>query len=317
MAGLFRRVDSRILRIDRRNTKYPERPQGLSFSVLGGRLISVVGGVSLVVYQLKKMSLKRMQHLIQERGVDFYSDVIEALEGDPRGGAQRLVRLCRERLAEWEQEKQAVARLYVHEQEARAAGALLVAGVSEVGRGPVAGPVVAAAVVLPPDLFLAGLSDVRRITARRRQELASLIRQEALAVQTCLIQPDGADEGSVIRAIYRAMTDAVRNLALAPDHLLVDGLHVPQVRQPQTLVVEGGEASASLAAAQVIARVVRDEYMQEMDAVYPGYGFAAHKGYGTAPHRDALRRFGPSPIHRGPIDLTQMVAAGGQTDDQD
>jgi ribonuclease HII len=269
-----------------------------------------------VVYQLKKMSLKRMQHLMQERGVDFYPDVIAALEGDPRGGAQRLVRLCRERLAEWEHEKAAVARLYVHEQEARTAGATLVAGVSEVGRGPVAGPVVAAAVILPPGLFLPGLSDVRRLTARRRQELATLIRQEAIALQTSLIQPDGADEGSVIRAIYRAMTDTVRSLALTPDHLLVDGLHVPQVRQPQTLVVEGEEASASIAAAQVIARAVRDEYMQEMDAIYPGYGFAAHKGYGTATHRDALRRFGPSPIHRGPIETSQMVAASGQSEDQ-
>jgi ribonuclease HII len=269
-----------------------------------------------VRYQLKKMSLKRMAQLIQERGIDFYPEVIAILEDDPRGGAQRLVRLCRERLLEWDRQKDLFTRLTLHERSAREAGATLVAGVSEVGRGPVAGPVVAAAVILPPGLFMPGLSEVRRLSAKRRLELATQIRTEALAISTRLIQPDGADEGAVIRAIYQAMTEAVVGLPQAPDHLLVDGLHVPHVRQAQTLVVDGEEASASIAAAQVIARVTRDQYMEEMDRIYPQYGFASHKGYGTVEHREAIRRYGPSPIHRGPLDYAQMAAAG-QLDEQD
>lgn len=257
-----------------------------------------------------------MAQLVQERGIDFYPEVIKALEDDPRGGAQRLVHLCRERLAEWDRQKELMVRLTLHEQAAITSGATLVAGVSEVGRGPIAGPVVAAAVILPPGLFVPGLGEVRRISAKRRGELAAQIRSEAIAISTRLIQPEAADEGAVIRSIYQAMTDAVLGLPMAADHLLVDGLHVPMVRQAQTLVVDGEEASASIAAAQVIARVTRDEYMQEMDRKYPQYGFAAHKGYGTAPHREALRRHGPCPIHRGPLDSAAMAAAAAQTEER-
>lgn len=253
-----------------------------------------------------------MAQLIEERGVDFYPDVIAVLDGDPRGGAQRLVRLCRERLAEWERQKELLARLSLYEQSAVAAGARSVAGVSEVGRGPIAGPVAAAAVILPPGLFLPGLGEVRRLSPKRRTELATQIRAEAIAISTRLIQPEGSDEGAVIRAIYQAMTEAVLGLPQPPDHLLVDGLHVPQVRQAQTLIVDGEEASLSIAAAQVIARVARDQYMQEMDLRYPQYGFAAHKGYGTVEHREALRRFGPCAIHRGPLEPGQMVAVSTQ-----
>lgn len=254
-----------------------------------------------------------MAQLVQERGIDFYPEVIAALERDPRGGAQRLVRLCRERLAEWHRQKGLLVRLTIHEQAAAESGAKLVAGVSEVGRGPIAGPVVAAAVILPPGLFLPGLGEVRRLSTKRRSELAAQIRAEARAISTRLIQPEAADEGAVIRSIYQAMTEAVLGLPSEPDHLLVDGLHVPNVRQAQTLVIDGEEASVSIAAAQVIARVTRDEYMQEMDLKYPQYGFAAHKGYGTAPHREALRRYGPCPIHRGPIESVEMAAFGSQS----
>lgn len=268
-------------------------------------------------YQLRKMSLKRVAQLIQERGVDFYPEVIGVLESDPRGGAQRLVRVCRERLAEWDRQKELLVRLSLHEQAALASGARFVAGVSEVGRGPIAGPVAAAAVILPPGICLPGLGEVRRLSAKRRAELATQIRAEALAISTRLIQPEAADEGAVIRSTYQAMTEAVLGLTLAPDHLLVDGLHVPLVKQAQTLVVEGEEASISIAAAQVIARVTRDQYMQEMDLIYPQYGFAAHKGYGTVEHREAVRRYGTCPIHRGLLDPVAWAAVANQTDERD
>lgn len=262
------------------------------------------------------MSLKRVAQLMQERGVDFYPEVIAALESDPRGGAGRLVRLCRERLAEWNRQQELLARLTLHEQAAIASGSSLVAGVSEVGRGPIAGPVVAAAVILPPGLSLTGLGEVRRLSFKRRSELAAQIRAHALAISTRLIQPEAADEGAVIRSIYQAMTEAVLGLPMTPDHLLVDGLHVPNVRQAQTLVVDGEEASVSIAAAQVIARVTRDEYMQEMEFKYPQYGFANHKGYGTVEHREALRRHGPCPIHRGPIDSAELAAVASQAEER-
>jgi ribonuclease HII len=282
------------------NSYQPERPTGLSFSVLFSHLVGeTVWGCGAVRFNLKKMSLKQLQTLIQERGVECYPDVIAALEADPRGGAQRLVRLCRERLSAWERERGALSRMSELEQQVRAMGHARVAGVSEVGRGPLAGPVVAAAVILPADLFLPGLTEVRKLSPKRRVELAEAIRAEAIAFGLGIVQPDGLDEGSVIRAIYRAMVEAVMRLPLAPDYLLTDGLHLPEVKQSQTLVVGGESASVLIAAAQLLARVERDRYMTEMDRRYPEYGFAAHKGYGTAEHREALRRYGPCPLHRG------------------
>jgi ribonuclease HII len=247
---------------------------------------------------IKKMSLKKLQSLINEGGPEVYSEVISILGSDPRGGAQKLVRVCQIRLEEWQRERERMGRMYSYERQVWAMGYKLVAGLDEVGRGPLAGPVVAAAVILPGEVAIPGLEDVKRLSGKRRQEVYDLIRQTAVAIGIGMVHPEGIDEANVMMATYKAMVKAVGDLAIAPDYLLIDALHLPNVSQPQAPIVGGDGQSISIAAASVVAKVVRDEYMVEMDRLYPQYGFANHKGYGTLEHREALERHGPCPIHR-------------------
>lgn len=264
--------------------------------------------VTQVRTNLKKLSLKRLQLLLEERGHSVCDEIIHALASDPRGGAQRLVRICQNRLDEWHREQQRAIRMFSYERQVWAMGYKLVAGVDEVGRGPLAGPVVAAAVVLPGELSLPGIDEVKRISPRRRRELSEEIRRVAVAVGIGMVQPDGIDEANVMLATYKAMVRAVGDLTVTPDYLLVDALHLPNVTQPQAPVVGGETLSCSIAAAALLAKVTRDEYMIEMDRLYPEYGFANHKGYGTAEHRRALELFGPSPIHRRSVPTGGAIA---------
>lgn len=244
------------------------------------------------------MSLKKLQNLIAERGPEVYPMVIEALTGDPRGGAQRLLRLCQLRMEERTRERDRIGRMYSYERQLWSMGYKLVAGLDEVGRGPLAGPVVAAAVILPDEVILPGIDEAKRLSAKRRQELYSLIREKAVSVGVGMVQPEGIDEPSVMLATYKALIKAVGDLAVSPDYLLIDALHLPNITQPQAPVVGGDLHSCSIAAASVVAKVLRDQHMIEMDRQYPEYGFANHKGYGTSEHRQALERYGPCPIHR-------------------
>lgn len=267
---------------------------------------------------IKKMSLKRLQDLIEERGPEVYPEVIAALSSDPRGGAQKLVRQCQARMEDWQKEKQRLGRMFSYERQVWAMGYRLVAGIDEVGRGPLAGPVVAAAVILPSEVLLPGIDEIKRLSARRRQELYDRIQEVAVAVGIGMVHPEGIDEANVMMATYKAMVKAVQDLSPAPDYLLIDGLHLPNVVQPQAPVVGGDGLSCSIAAAAVVAKVTRDQYMVEMDKLYPQYGFANHKGYGTAEHREALERHGPCPIHRrscGSLREVVALSPGLQLDD--
>lgn len=247
---------------------------------------------------IKRMSLKKLQQIIQERGPDIYPEVIEALSGDPRGGAQKLVRYCQSRLDEWRQERERLERMFSYERQVWAMGYKLVAGLDEAGRGPLAGPVVAAAVILPGEVYLPGLDDHKRLSEKKRTELYERIQETAVAVGVGMVDPEGIDESNVLMATYKAMLKAVQALPVAPDYLLIDSLHRPGVSQPQAPIAGGDALSCSVAAAALVAKVARDQYMVEMDKLYPEYGFANHKGYGTAEHRAALEKYGPCPIHR-------------------
>ncbi len=191
----------------------------------------------------------------------------------------------------------------IHEQQLWDAGARLVAGLDEAGRGAWAGPVVAAAVVLPPDRadlleLLSGVRDSKVMTRRQRERWAESIRECALALGVGETPPEQVDAMGLMAATQAAMRAALQALSLSPDHLLIDHLHLTGVRIPQTPLTHGDARALSIAAASVIAKVSRDARMLELEAAYPGYGFAQHKGYGTARHRQALTVLGPSPIHR-------------------
>jgi len=177
----------------------------------------------------------------------------------------------------------------------------LVAGVDEVGRGPLAGPVVAAAVIFPTGVaqdLLPPVDDSKRLSPRVRRDLAPLVHRAALTYAVALVEPAEIDRLNIAQASFEAMRRAVQQLSPAPLHALVDGLRNPRLPLPQTPLVGGDGLSASIAAASVLAKVYRDALMVEYDAVYPGYGFAEHKGYPTPQHRAALRDLGPCPLHR-------------------
>jgi ribonuclease HII len=184
------------------------------------------------------------------------------------------------------------------ERELWGRGVERVAGVDEVGVGPLAGPLVAAAVVLPPDVKLAGVDDSKRLPAARRERLAEQIHGAAVAVGFGIVEVDEVDRLNVFWAAIEAMRRAVNALSLLPDQLLVDARHIPGLAVPQLALVGGDALSYSIAAASIVAKVKRDTMMRELDSLYPEYGFARHKGYGTPTHLLALERHGPSPVHR-------------------
>lgn len=185
------------------------------------------------------------------------------------------------------------------ETKAYQAGYSLIAGVDEAGRGPLAGPVYAAAVIFPPHFKgIKGLRDSKKVPAKMREELYQEILSRALGVGLALVEPPRIDELNILRASLWAMKQAVLELKPSPQFLLVDGhLEVP-LMMPQQTLVKGDDRSLSIAAASIIAKVSRDRFMQQLDTLYPQYGFAQHKGYGTASHWEALRRHGPCPQHR-------------------
>jgi ribonuclease HII len=186
----------------------------------------------------------------------------------------------------------------------------VVAGVDEAGRGSLAGPVVAAAVILPPDCILPDVKDSKRLTPAARERLCLLIREAAVDVAVAVAAVEAVDALNVLRATHVAMRQALSRLSPTPDLALVDGLPVPELGFPQMAIVKGDCRSVSIAAASIIAKVERDRMMCELEARFPGYGFADHKGYGTQRHIQALRALGPCPAHRrsfAPVRLSAQM----------
>lgn len=192
-----------------------------------------------------------------------------------------------------------MSELWNFEHAAMEEGFSLICGVDEAGRGPLAGPVCAAAVILPPDLELEGLNDSKKLSEKRREALYPLICEQALAYGIAFASEQEIDELNILQATFLAMRRAVGQLGLKPDLALVDGNREPDFGDiPVRTIIKGDSRSANIAAASILAKVTRDRFMLEQDAVYPQYGFAVHKGYGTQKHYAALREFGPCPIHR-------------------
>ena len=173
-----------------------------------------------------------------------------------------------------------------------------VAGVDEVGVGPLAGPVLAAAVILPQGAALRGVDDSKKLTAALREELEVKIRAVAIGVGIGIVEPEEIDRLNIYRAALEAMRQAVMALPVAPEHVLVDARRIPSLTMAQTPLIKGDSRSYSIAAASIIAKVARDRIMRELDQRYPQYGFRDHMGYGTAQHLTAIDRYGPSPVHR-------------------
>ncbi|NOZ68583.1 MAG: ribonuclease HII [Deferribacteres bacterium] len=187
--------------------------------------------------------------------------------------------------------------LFSHDDEIRRKYPV-VAGLDEAGRGPLAGPVVAAAVVLPPGLTIEGLRDSKKIAEKERKEVFWHIVRCAVAVGVGIVTAEEIDRTNILRSTKRAMEIALEDLGIRPDILLIDAVQLPHIDIPQHSIIRGESASASIAAASVVAKVVRDDIMLDYHEKYPAYNFKAHKGYSTRQHMEMLRAYGPCPIHR-------------------
>lgn len=184
------------------------------------------------------------------------------------------------------------------EQQYFSKGIQLICGVDEAGRGPLAGPVCAAAVILPPNLEIPGLDDSKKLSDKRRRELFPIIKEQAIAYGIAFAEHKEIDDINILQATFLAMERAIAGLTVKPEFALIDGNREKDFGIPVQTVVHGDSRSASIAAASILAKVTRDDYMLQMDALYPQYGFSVHKGYGTKAHYEALALFGPCEIHR-------------------
>lgn len=192
-----------------------------------------------------------------------------------------------------------MSELWNYEHEANARGYAVICGVDEAGRGPLAGPVCAAAVILPPELEIEGLNDSKKLTEKKREALYDIIVEKALAYGIAFASEAEIDEINILQATFLAMQRAVEQLSIKPDLVLVDGNREPALGDlPVKTIIKGDSRSANIAAASILAKVTRDRLMLELDARYPQYGFALHKGYGTLAHHAALREHGACPVHR-------------------
>ena len=195
-------------------------------------------------------------------------------------------------------ERERLDAMYVYERAAVAAGHMLVAGVDEAGRGPLAGPVAVAAVILPQEAHLPRINDSKKLSAAVREELFTQIVAIAISYHVALIDAETIDRMNILQATKMGMYEAIAALTPAPDEVLIDAVELPKLSMPSQSIIKGDAKSASIAAASILAKVTRDHLMEQYDTEYPHYGFAKHKGYGTQEHIDAIRKYGVCPIHR-------------------
>jgi ribonuclease HII len=248
------------------------------------------------VSRLPPLAELRARYLVA--GEPMPARTAAALRVDPRAGAQALVHALDRRRAQGRAETLRLTRLTRFERELREQGYARIAGVDEAGMSPLAGPVVAAAVILPEGYRRDGIDDSKKLTAAQRDELRSHILADAVAWGVGVVEPDEIDRVNIYRAGLLAMSRAVRALSPAPDYVLIDARTLRDVELPQRGIVQGDAKSLSIAAASIVAKTTRDARMCELDVRYPGYGFARHKGYPVAEHFAALERLGASPAHR-------------------
>ncbi len=243
-----------------------------------------------------EQKISEIKGIFQAAETEMLPELISVYETDARSGVQAAVESARKRLRLLEKEKERTEKMKEYEYRYAAAGFLC--GIDEVGRGPLAGPVVAGAVILPKDCDILYLNDSKQLTEKKREELYDVIMEKAVAAGLGFSSPERIDEINILQATYEAMREAIGRLSVKPDLLLNDAVTIPQVEIRQVPIIKGDAKSVSIAAASIIAKVTRDRLMVEYDSIFPEYGFASNKGYGAAAHIEALKKYGPCPIHR-------------------
>lgn len=243
-----------------------------------------------------EQKIGEIREILQAASVDELPAFIAAHEKDERAGVQALINKAKKRRLDYEKELLRTEKM--KEYERKYASFSYICGIDEVGRGPLAGPVVAGAVILPRDCRILYLNDSKQLSEKKREELYEVIMENAVSTGLGFVSPERIDEINILQATYEAMRQAIGKLEKEPDLLLNDAVTIPGVEIRQVPIIKGDAKSVSIAAASIISKVTRDRLMVQYDEIYPEYGFASNKGYGAAAHLEALKKYGPTPIHR-------------------
>ena len=241
-------------------------------------------------------SIQEIKGKLQAAQVSELEALIHRYEQDERVSVQKMLDSAHKRIAAYEKELLRIDKL--KEYERKYAEYTYICGIDEVGRGPLAGPVVAGAVIFAPEFDILYINDSKQLSEKKREELYDVIMEKAVACAVGYATPERIDEINILQATYEAMRDAINSLTVRPQLLLNDAVTIPKVEIPQVPIIKGDAKSISIGAASIIAKVTRDRLMREYDKVFPEYDFAGNKGYGSAAHIAALKKYGPTPIHR-------------------
>jgi ribonuclease HII len=242
------------------------------------------------------MKIEDIKEIFRNTKETDLKNILAEYESDERPGVQKLVAQYQRKLDNYEKELVRIEEMRIYEK--KYSDAVYICGIDEVGRGPLAGPVVTCAVILPKDCRILYVNDSKKLSEKKREELYDVILREALDVSIGIESPETIDEINILQATYRAMRQSVQGLKYQPDVIFVDAVRIPEIPYHQVPIIKGDAKSITIAAASIVAKVTRDRMMVEYDKLYPEYDFASNKGYGTEKHIQALKKIGPSPIHR-------------------
>lgn len=241
-------------------------------------------------------TIAEIKRILEESPVERIPEVVKLFQEDERTSVIKEINKAQVRFQKYQDE---IARTYaISEYERKYSRYTYICGIDEVGRGPLAGPVVAGAVILPKDCDILYINDSKKLSEKKREELYEIIMEKAIATGIGYASVERIDDINILQATFEAMRDAISKLTVLPDILLNDAVTIPQIDIPQVPIIKGDAKSISIGAASIIAKVTRDRLMVEYDQVFPEYGFASNKGYGSSQHIEAIKKYGPCPIHR-------------------
>ena len=246
---------------------------------------------------MSEKKIADIQKEYKETDIELLPDFIEEYISDGRPGVSKIIGVAQKRMEKLRVEKQRIEKLKEYENQYWP-DYDYIGGIDEVGRGPLAGPVVTACVVLPKDCSILYINDSKKLSAAKREELYEIIMKEAITVGIGMNSEARIDEINILQATYEAMRQAISECKVQPQVLLNDAVNIPGVDIKQVPIIKGDAKSITIGAASIIAKVLRDRMMEEYDSIYPEYHFASNKGYGSAEHIAALKKYGPCPIHR-------------------
>ena len=261
-------------------------------------------------------SISEIKEILGNCSMEELPEQMKQFEEDSRKGVRTALASFRKKYEKYQQELARLDEILTYERGLWEAGYDLVAGIDEVGRGPLAGPVVAAAVILPKECKIEGVNDSKKLSAKKREELYDIILEKAVSYGIGIVSNERIDEINILKATYEAMREALSQLKPKADYILADAVTIPMVSTPQRGIIKGDAKSMSIGAASIVAKVYRDRMMEAYEEVYPGYGFASNKGYGAAEHIEGLKKLGPTPIHRKTFLKNLLPQEGDHTTDK-